>query len=70
MPYEREVTGSRSTQTKNKFLAAVTSVKHYSNEPTDKASSGTRSELKEALCNSAGEKFDREVSLHVAAKRR
>ena len=36
---------------------------HYSNEPTDTASSGTSSELKEALCKSAGEKLDREVSL-------
>ena len=46
------------------------SVEHYSNEPTDTASSGTSSELKEALCNSAGEILDREVSLRLAAKRR
>ena len=46
------------------------SVEHYSNEPTDTASSGTSSELKEAHCNSAEEKLDREVSLRVAAKRR
>ena len=46
------------------------SVEHYSNEPTDTGSSGTSSELKEALCNSAGEKLDWEVSLRVAAKRR
>ena len=45
-------------------------VEHYSNEPTNTASSGTSSELKEALCNSAGENLDREVSLRVAAKRR
>ena len=44
------------------------SVEHYSNEPTDTASSDTSSELKEVLCNSAGEKLDREVSLRVEAK--
>ena len=46
------------------------SVEHYSSEPTDTASSGTSSEVNEALCNSAREKLDREVSLRVVAKRR
>ena len=53
-----------------KVKVISTSVEHYSNEPTDTASSGTSSELKEVLCNSAGEKLDREVILRVAAKRR
>ena len=56
---------------KKKLISSYrASVEHYSNEPTDTASSGTSSELKEALCNSAGEKLDQEVSLRVAAKRR
>ena len=46
------------------------SVEHYSNKPTDTASNGTSYELKEALCNGAGEKLDQEVSLRVVAKRR
>ena len=36
---------------------------HCSNEPTDTASSGTSSDIKEALCYSAGEKLDQEVSM-------
>ena len=33
----------------------------YTREPTDTTSNGTSTGLKEALCNSAGLKFDREV---------
>ena len=65
------VNGSHSTRNKNYIISSCrASVKHYSNEPTDTASSGTSSELKKALCNSEGEKLDGEVSLRVAAKRR
>ena len=48
----------------------IARVGRYTKHPTDTTSNGTSPGLKETLCNSAGQKFDREVSLHVAAWRR
>ena len=51
--------GNRSHSTwKKKLISSCRAcIEHYSNKPTDPASSRTSSELKEALCNSAGEKI-------------
>ena len=68
--WEREVTGSHSTRTKKRPFLWIARVGLYTKEPTDTTSNGTSPWLKEALCNSAGQKFDWEVSLHVAAWRR
>ena len=68
--WEREVTGSHSTRTNKLPILRIARVGRYTKEPTDTASNGTSPGLKETLCNSAGQKFDREVSLRVAAWRR
>ena len=51
-------------------ILRIARVGRYTKEPTDTTSNGTSPGLKETLCNSAGQKFDREVSLRVAAWRR
>ena len=68
--WEREVTGSHSTCSKKLPILRIARVGRYTREPTDTTSNGTSPGLKETLCNSVGQKFDREVSLRVAAWRR
>ena len=50
-------------------ILRIARVERYTKEPTDTTRNATSPGLKETLCNSAGQKFDREVSLRVAAWR-
>ena len=60
----RESRRSTEPVMKNNLISSCrASVEHYSNEPTDTTSSGTSSKLKEALCNSTGEKIRLESRL-------
>ena len=56
--WEWEVTGSHSTHTEKFPFLWIARVGRYTKEPTDTTSNGTSPWLKEALCNSAGQKFD------------
>ena len=57
-------------QAKKLLFLWIARVWYYTKEPTDTTRNGTSPGLKEKLCNSAGQKLDREVSLCVAAWRR
>ena len=57
----------RPVATKIFPILRIAKVGRYTKEPTDTTSNGTSPGLKETLCNSAGQKFDQEVSLRVAA---
>ena len=57
--WEREVTGSHSTCTENLLFLWIARVWRYTKKPTETTSNGASSGLKEALCNSAGQKYDR-----------
>ena len=63
--------GQRKLLTQPAVVLAVALAKLYKvGYGVPSVPSGTSSELEEALCNSGGEKLDRDVSLPVAAKRR